>query len=225
MHCQHVLFQLCITWEALGSLWVQSDAWLHQECLNTSCVGSSLGGCSRNSARWYICLKWEVRLTTCIPLQWCRMGSYQYGSCSWSSSSDQICELSAVTWKLSDEQVCSFATASVHGTKWCGKTWLVVMLDNHPGDPLWRDRILRHTYCSYSAEYNISCWCTAGFFLSGCDVDAGHVLADLDLLQIKFVLIQWHSTVSAVANSCLLPAIRKWINLKCSASDFKWWTS
>ena len=100
--------------------------WWRIRTIRTTCVIHSSQGLqlccsclSSYSSRMYACLQRQVRLTTCNPLKRSRMRSYHRHSCNWRSWSDQVCPLSAWTWKLSDEHLCSFVIPGEHGAIRC----------------------------------------------------------------------------------------------------------
>jgi len=76
-----------------------------------------------------MCLKHQARLSICDPLQRSRMRSYHHHSWNWSSSSGQVCPLSALTWKLSDEHHCSLPLQENMAQRGAGKhdQWRVYM--------------------------------------------------------------------------------------------------
>jgi len=137
------------TW---GSPSVGSDTWLSQECFYTPSVGSSPVVCSRYSSRVDACLQHQARLTTCDQLQCSRMRSYDHHSCSWRSSSDQVCPLSAMTLKLSDEHLCSFATPGELGATRSKWTWSVVRVYDRPCRQSCNYIIHQHAFHCYSAN-------------------------------------------------------------------------
>jgi hypothetical protein len=156
--------------------------------------------CSRYSSRMYKCLQFQARLTTCDLLPHSRMQSYHLDSCSWSSTSDQVCLLSAVTWKLSDENLCSFATPLEHGPMWCRQTWSVARVYNCPCGQSWNYKFHSHTYCGYSHNNVIRRRYTGGLLPPGSKVDAGHSLAAVDVFSIRFGQCTPPFTHSAGAN-------------------------
>jgi len=173
----------------------------------------------------YTCLQCQARLTTCDPLQHSRMWSYHRHSCVWSSSSDQVCPHSALTWKLSDDQLCSFATPGEHGATRCMLTWSVARVYNHPCRESWNYKIHQHTYCRYSPDDKIWCRYTAGLLPPGSKVDASHSLSASDSLCVGLGPRRPPSTCSATGRRYSLSARKESMNSKCSAADPKWWRS
>jgi len=67
----------------------------------------------------YTYLQCQARLTIWDPFQHSWMRSYHHHSWGWRSSSNQVCLLSALTWKLLDEHLCTFPTPGEHGAMRC----------------------------------------------------------------------------------------------------------
>jgi len=57
----------------------------------------------------YTCLQCQTWLKTCDPFQLSRMCSYRHHSWSWGCWSDEVCQRSALMWKLSSVHHCSLA--------------------------------------------------------------------------------------------------------------------
>jgi len=153
------------------------------------------------------------------------MRSYHRDSCNWSSSSNQVCLLSALTWKLSDEHHWSFATPRENGGTRCRKIWSVARVYDHPCCQSWNYQIHQHTHPSYSSDDEIWCRYTPGLLPPGSEVDAWHLLAAFDTLCVGFGLRTLPSTHSATGKWYLLSTRRESMNSKHSALDSKRWGS
>jgi len=173
----------------------------------------------------YTCLQGQVRLTTCDPLQWGRMCAHHHRSCSWSSSSDQVCPLSALTWKLSEEHLCSFATPGDHSATRCRKPLSVAEVYDRPCHQSWNQEMHQHTYCSNSPDDKIWCISTLGLLLQGSKVGSGHSVAAFKTLCVGFGPRTPPSTCAATGKSYLLSARRESMNSKHSVLDWKRWRS
>jgi len=131
----------------------------------------------------FTCLQCKARLTTCNQLLRSRMRSYHHNSCSWSSSSDQVGQLPALTWKLLQEHLCSLATPGEHRAMWCRYPWSVARVYDRPWHQLWNYKIYQHTYRSDSLDDTIWCTWSQGFLPQGSNMDAGHSLGAFDSLH------------------------------------------
>jgi len=194
-----------------------------QECIYTPSVGSSAVVCFRYSSTMYTCLQRQARLTTCNLLQRSRMHHDYRHACSWSSSSDQVCPLSGLTWKLSDEHLCSVPTSGEHGATRCGWTWSVARVFHCPCHQSWNDKVHQHTYCDYSPEDTIQCWYTLRFLPPGSTVDAGHLFGAFNSLCVGFGPYTPPSIPFTTGKRDLLSARRESMNSTCSALDSKRW--
>jgi hypothetical protein len=156
------------------------------------------------------------------------MGYFHRYLCNWSSLSNQLCRLSALTWKLLDEYLWSFATPGEHGATWCRETQSVPIIYNRPHGRLQNFKIPQHTYRSCSPDDKIYCRSTPELLPPGNNAYAGHSLAAFDTLCFGFGLRTPPSTLSATGKRYLLSTRKKSTNSKCSALDTKKcksWTS
>ena len=153
------------------------------------------------------------------------MRCFHRHSCSWSSSSSQVCPLSALTWKLADEHLCSFATPQEHGITRCRWTWSVARVYDSPCCQSWNYKIHQHTYLGYLPDDDIWYRLTQGLCPPECKVDVGHSLAAFEYLCIRFWPQMTPSTHSATANRYILSATGESLNSKHSASDSTQWRS
>jgi len=158
-------------------------------------------------------------VTTCNLLQHSRMCSKHRHSSGWSSSSDQVCPLSAFTWKLSDEHHGSSGTPGEHGVMRCRYTWSMARVYNRPCCQAWNYKIHQHTYSGYSPDYQIECRWNQGLPPPGRKVEAGNSLAAFDTLCVCFGLHTPSSTRCTTGETYLLSAKRESMNSIYSALD------
>jgi len=152
------------------------------------------------------------------------MRPYHGLSCSWSSLSDEVCSLSALTWKLSEEHLCSFATPGEHSTTPCRWTRSVARVFDRPCHQWSNYTIHQHTYHGYSPDDKIRCRYNPWLLPPGSTVDAGSSLAAFDTLCVVFGLRTPPSARSATGKRYLLSAREESMNSNCSASDSMRWS-